>query len=227
MTSRFGIKRVCRRLVALLSAAPLLVIPISLLEVARDGAVSTQIWPNGTAYRRVEATVVEPNDRKGAEQLFEDHFGVRPSVHIDGTRLSADWRIGVMEKQRGAVLKQTGRWLLDMHTTYEFEEEINSSQHALTKGEQELIFTYELEMPGRIVETDPPPAFAEGGTARWRIKTADLHTERGMNAPVTVKATSRRFKCGNATIALYVALWAAGWIMVTVGRRVRARPKRI
>ncbi len=221
MTSRFGIKPACRRLLALLGTGPLLVIPISLLELGGDTGVSTQIWPNGTAYRRVEVTVVEPKDRKGAKQLFEDHFNVRPRPDADGMRLSAEWRIGPMEKQRGAVLKRTGRWFLDMRTTYEFEEEIDPSRHALTLGEQELTFTYELQMPGRIDGSSvyPPAAHVDGGIARWTLTAAD--------APLTIRATSRQFKCGNATAILYIALWTLGWGGATMYRRVRARPKRI
>ena len=51
--------------------------------------------------------------------------------------------------------------------------------------------------------------------------------ESGAAVPLTIRATSRQFKCGNATVMLYVALWAAGWLAITVGRHLRARPKRI
>jgi hypothetical protein len=198
---------------------------MSLLQVARDGEVTTQIWPNGTAYRRVEMAVVEPKDRQGARRLFEDHFDVRPSTDSGDMRLSADWRIGVMDRQSGAALRRTGRWLLDMHTTYQFEEQVEPSHYPLTESEkrraQELKFTYELEMPGTIDESSvyPPAAYVDGGTARWTLTAAD--------APLTVKATSRQFKCGNATALLYLALWVGGWAGLKAYRRIRARPKRI
>ncbi len=200
MSSRLGIQSLRGQLLALLTAGPLLVIPISLLELSRDDSVRTQAWPNGTTYRLVEATVIESTDRKGAERLFEDYFGVRPDVQDGGMRLSALSRVRHGGKQDGPTLRQTTRWFLDMRTTYELIDE--SSVY-------------------------PATPHITDGTVRWVLTAADLHSESGAAEPLTIRATSQQFKCGNATVMLYVALWVAGWLAITVYRRLRARPKRI
>ena len=209
-----------------LRVGTLAVIPVALLAVARDASLTTEMWPNGMAYRQLSVTVNDETTARAASEFVQREFGHWRHLRVvlpEGTCLLADQRIPHTDLPADVTAHRSTTMLVDLWTTYTFSEEIRPDRIASTAREQQLAslaaFTYELKMPGRIMETDPPTAQVDGGTARWRLTAS---ADR-----ITVKATSRQFKCGNATIMLYIALWALGWGSTRLYRRMRARPKRI
>jgi hypothetical protein len=203
----------------------LVAIPVS-LALARGTTFFTEVSTNGSAYRQVAITVQDEEAEEAAARFlqrpqFRDWQRRRQSV-AEGTRLTAEERVGVADAEPDVTLGRTSAWVVDFWSTYHFSEQISPIRQPRTRRDRQLAslatFRYELRMPGAIVEVEPA-AEVDGSTARWRLKAGD--------APLTIRATSRAFKYGNAVVVAYLALWAGGWIGVTAYRRVRARPKRI
>ncbi|MFQ5810058.1 MAG: hypothetical protein ACE5JM_10610 [Armatimonadota bacterium] len=234
MMPPFGSRRPHARLLAGAAAAPLAMVPISLLTLysADDGNITTKLSPSGAAYRTVAVTVADEDANSASENLKKYFPGWRQRRESvpNGARVVARRYGRATPRWSGIELRRTSRVLRGLSIQYEFTERlaIRPGDEPYTQHKKDRAslaqFSYELQMPGRITvaETDNPavrPPILDGGTARWTLSAAD--------APVTIRATSRQFKCWYATTILYIALWAGGWAGLTAYRRMRARPKRI
>lgn len=226
MTSGLGSRRRHGSYPRMMRAGTLVVLPISVLALARGTTLFTDVSPSTALYRQVTFTVDDEAAEQATSEFLRRQFGdwrQRRETVPEGTRLGADQRIGSIDDESDIAVRRTGTMILHLWTTYSFSEEIRPTKEPRTRREKQLAslatFTYELRMPGRITTTVPMTPDVDGGTARWTLKAAD--------APMTIKATSEAFKWGNAVVIAYIAVWALGWAAVAVGRRIRARPKRI
>lgn len=204
----------------------LALLPFPVLMLANDVEVTTEVAPNGAAYRKLTVAIVadrvtDVEDKIGKFFPVAEHWR-HWSDERGGTRLMhADYRHGgVGNLPDGSARLTTSGGLLSLWTTYEFTDEVQVE--GILPGEERLAaakdFAYVLQMPGTIEET-MPPAVSEGGRAEWRLKPSA--------SPQTLTAKSRAFRLWYAVVLGWVVLFALGWGLPSLLRRRRPRPKRI
>lgn len=209
-------------------AGLLIAVPFPLLMWATEAEITTEIARNGAGYQRIRMAFpeerAEPVARtRDIEKAYPQRAGwTRPRSRRRGGEIvfTTDKRRGGIERYEEASLQRGGSWLFSFWTTYRFHQQItvsNLSEYADRVGSPTV---YRLRMPGVTVSSNADvPATGPGVWLEWQIPAGD--------EPITVQAESKVFRCGYATLILFLALWSLGWAARTFIRWRRAQPKRI
>lgn len=207
-------------------------IPFVLLLNSDKVVVSTHMYGDKSAIRRVEATA----DSSMRDELLKwtgemaRHFNREP-VHVttDSVQVARSKQVNNLSAIEGvsASVANIVQEPLSFITTYEFQETIkvdflgNERERAAADV---IVFEYRLTMPGEINSTRPAGAEVDGRSATWKLKPADLDPE---SDEITIGASASSVRWDVIVLLVYIAGYLLYRTIAFFVRRARLRPRKI
>ena len=147
-----------------------------------------------------------------------------------GNTIVRDWRPANLAKavtapDAAASLQITGivQKPFSIFTWYRWSEQLEIYRETATDietfGEEIATLSYQLNMPGKIMNSQTNADSVEGGAAIWEL-SADVDT-------YTLEATSRRLRWGYLLLVFYVVGFVVFQAVSYLTRLVRNRPRKI